>query len=113
MKIAFLGLGNMGSHMARNLVDAGYSVTGFDVVEAALQAATEHGVMPGILPTKRSKTLMWLSPCFLPASMSWLLIVMGYWLQLHRVRCLSIHRPSPSMMQSKQQKWRMMPGILH
>lgn len=47
MKIAFLGLGNMGSHMARNLVDAGYSVTGFDVVEAALQAATEHGVMPG------------------------------------------------------------------
>ena len=46
MKIAFLGLGNMGSHMARNLVDAGYSVTGFDVVEAALQAATEHGVMP-------------------------------------------------------------------
>lgn len=46
MKIAFLGLGNMGSHMARNLVDAGYSVTGFDVVQAAIKAAAEHGVTP-------------------------------------------------------------------
>ncbi len=47
MKIAFLGLGNMGSHMARNLVEAGYNVTGFDVVDAAIRAATEHGVIPG------------------------------------------------------------------
>ena len=46
MKIAFLGLGNMGSHMARNLVDAGYSVTGFDVVQAATKVAAEHGVTP-------------------------------------------------------------------
>ena len=46
MKIAFLGLGNMGSHMARNLVDAGYSVTGFDVVQAAIKVAAEHGVTP-------------------------------------------------------------------
>lgn len=45
MNIAFLGLGNMGSHMARNLVDAGYSVTGFDVVEAATAAAAKHGVL--------------------------------------------------------------------
>lgn len=47
MNIAFLGLGNMGSHMARNLVDAGYQVTGFDVVDAATQAAAEHGITPG------------------------------------------------------------------
>lgn len=46
MKIAFLGLGNMGSHMARNLVDAGYSVTGFDVVHTAIEAVAEHGVTP-------------------------------------------------------------------
>ncbi|MDN6489363.1 MAG: 3-hydroxyisobutyrate dehydrogenase [Yaniella sp.] len=46
MKIAFLGLGNMGSHMARNLVDAGYSVTGFDGVQAAIKVAAEHGVTP-------------------------------------------------------------------
>lgn len=46
MKIAFLGLGNMGFHMARNLVDADYDVTGFDVVETATQTAAEHGVTP-------------------------------------------------------------------
>lgn len=46
MNIAFLGLGNMGFHMARNLVSAGYRVTGFDVVEASTQAAVEHGITP-------------------------------------------------------------------
>jgi len=46
MKIAFLGLGNMGFHMARNLAAAGYDVTGFDVVEKALHAIAEHGVTP-------------------------------------------------------------------
>lgn len=42
--IAFLGLGHMGGPMAVNLVKAGYQVRGFDVVPAALEAATEHGV---------------------------------------------------------------------
>lgn len=46
MKIAFLGLGNMGFHMARNLAAAGYDVTGFDVVETATQAIAEHDVAP-------------------------------------------------------------------
>lgn len=46
MKIAFLGLGNMGFHMARNLAAAGYEVTGFDVVEAATKAIAEHDVTP-------------------------------------------------------------------
>ncbi len=31
MKIGFIGLGNMGAHMARNLAAAGHEVTGFDV----------------------------------------------------------------------------------
>ena len=31
MKIGFIGLGNMGAPMARNLAKAGYEVTGFDV----------------------------------------------------------------------------------
>ena len=31
MKIGFIGLGNMGAPMARNLAAAGHSVTGFDV----------------------------------------------------------------------------------
>src|SRR3954468_2248461 len=42
--IAFLGLGHMGGPMAVNLVKAGYTVTGFDVVPAALDAAREHGI---------------------------------------------------------------------
>ena len=42
--IAFLGLGHMGGPMAVNLVKAGYRVTGFDVVPAALDAAREHGI---------------------------------------------------------------------
>ncbi|MCE3291934.1 MAG: 3-hydroxyisobutyrate dehydrogenase, partial [Arthrobacter sp.] len=42
--IAFLGLGHMGGPMAVNLVKAGYTVAGYDVVPAALEAAREHGV---------------------------------------------------------------------
>ena len=42
--IAFLGLGNMGTPMAGNLVNAGYTVSGFDPVPAARAAAAEKGV---------------------------------------------------------------------
>ena len=42
--IAFLGLGHMGGPMAVNLVKAGYTVAGFDVVPAALEAARAHSV---------------------------------------------------------------------
>ncbi|GGH96163.1 3-hydroxyisobutyrate dehydrogenase [Arthrobacter liuii] len=43
-RVAFLGLGHMGGPMARNLVRAGYRVTGFDVVPSALEAAQAQGV---------------------------------------------------------------------
>ncbi len=43
-KIAFLGLGNMGLPMAANLAKAGHAVTGFDLVEAAKEAASASGV---------------------------------------------------------------------
>ena len=42
--VAFLGLGHMGGPMALNLVRAGYRVTGFDVVPAAMEAARVQGV---------------------------------------------------------------------
>jgi 3-hydroxyisobutyrate dehydrogenase len=42
--IAFLGLGHMGGPMAINLVKAGYTVAGFDVVPAALDTARAHGI---------------------------------------------------------------------
>ena len=50
-KIAFLGLGNMGAPMAANLVKAGHSVEGFDLVESAKTAAAATGVR--IAPSAR------------------------------------------------------------
>lgn len=43
MRIAFIGLGNMGGGMAANLVKAGHEVRAFDLSEAALAAAREAG----------------------------------------------------------------------
>jgi 3-hydroxyisobutyrate dehydrogenase len=43
MKIAFIGLGNMGGGMAANLVKAGHEVRAFDLSKAALAAAREAG----------------------------------------------------------------------
>ena len=43
MKIAFIGLGNMGGGMAANLVKAGHQVNAFDLSEEALAAAADKG----------------------------------------------------------------------
>ena len=43
MKIAFIGLGNMGGGMAANLVKAGHSINAFDLAEAALALAKDNG----------------------------------------------------------------------
>jgi len=40
MKIGFIGLGNMGAPMARNLAAAGHDVTGFDTVSVAVDGVT-------------------------------------------------------------------------
>jgi 3-hydroxyisobutyrate dehydrogenase len=42
--IGFIGLGNMGGPMARNLVKAGHKVKGFDLAPAAIEAAKANGV---------------------------------------------------------------------
>src|SRR3712207_6778606 len=42
--VAFLGLGHMGGPMAANLVRAGHTVAGFDVVPAALDQARANGI---------------------------------------------------------------------
>ncbi len=51
MKIGFIGLGNMGGHMARNLATAGHEVTGFDVagvtVEGVANAASSAEAASG------------------------------------------------------------------
>ena len=43
MKIAFIGLGNMGGGMAANLVKAGHEVRAFDLSEEAASRARENG----------------------------------------------------------------------
>ena len=42
--IAFIGLGNMGNPMAANLIKAGHSVYGFDLMPANLPTAKDNGV---------------------------------------------------------------------
>lgn len=44
-RIAFIGLGNMGNPMAANLVRAGHTVRGFDLVADNLQKAADRGVL--------------------------------------------------------------------
>ena len=43
-RIGIIGLGNMGGHMARNLVTAGHQVKGFDLSEEAMNFAGQSGV---------------------------------------------------------------------
>lgn len=46
MKIAFIGLGNMGGYMAKNLLKAGHQVFGFDLNAQALSHFVEAGGTP-------------------------------------------------------------------
>ncbi len=45
-RIAFIGLGRMGSHMCRHVCAAGHEVTAFDLDTAAVSAACGHGARP-------------------------------------------------------------------
>ncbi|KQK17120.1 hypothetical protein BRADI_1g32590v3 [Brachypodium distachyon] len=47
--VGFIGLGNMGAHMARNLVMAGYKVSVHDINESAMKKFSDDGI-----PTKQS-----------------------------------------------------------
>ena len=44
--IGWVGLGNMGRPMTANLVKAGHTVKGFDLVPEAVEAAAKNGVNP-------------------------------------------------------------------
>ncbi len=46
MKIAFIGLGNMGGGMAANLARVGHEVRAFDLSKEALARAKEKGCTP-------------------------------------------------------------------
>jgi 3-hydroxyisobutyrate dehydrogenase len=45
-RVAFIGLGNMGSGMAANLARAGHEVRAFDLSAAALEKAEQNGCLP-------------------------------------------------------------------
>ena len=45
-EIGFIGLGIMGRPMARNLMDAGYSLTVYDVVGSAMEEVVGYGAKP-------------------------------------------------------------------
>src|SRR5699024_9150928 len=50
MRVGFIGLGNMGAHMAKRLLDAGHELFVFDLEPAAMQKLAEQGAhpLPGI-----------------------------------------------------------------
>jgi 3-hydroxyisobutyrate dehydrogenase len=75
MKVAFLGLGNMGLPMALNLMKAGHQVQGFDLVQtqldafkaaggisahSAAEAATDVDVIISMLPASRHVEALYL-----------------------------------------------------
>jgi 3-hydroxyisobutyrate dehydrogenase len=49
-KVGFIGLGNMGLPMARNLLKAGHAVTAFDLIDSALDAAVAAGAAAAAAP---------------------------------------------------------------
>ena len=49
-KIGFIGVGIMGKPMAKNLIDAGYKLVVYDIVEKALNEVVEHGAERGTSP---------------------------------------------------------------
>ncbi len=50
MKIGFIGLGNMGAHMATNLMKAGHELVVFDVVKAAVDKFVARGAVAASSP---------------------------------------------------------------
>jgi 3-hydroxyisobutyrate dehydrogenase len=50
MKIGFIGLGNMGAPMVRNLLKAGHTVSVFDVNAAAMEALAANGALASTSP---------------------------------------------------------------
>ncbi|WP_353645639.1 3-hydroxyisobutyrate dehydrogenase [Mesorhizobium sp. WSM2239] len=63
--IGFIGLGNMGNPMAANLVKAGYTVHGFDLVPENLKTARDNGVVVmanGIAAAKDAEVVITMLP---------------------------------------------------
>lgn len=68
MHIGFIGLGNMGAPMARNLLKAGHRLTVFDLSEAAVAGLAEASATPAASPAAVARTDAELVITMLPAS---------------------------------------------
>lgn len=53
--IAFIGVGNMGGPMARNLIKAGHNVTAFDLSDAVLEPVLKAGAKKGATANEAAK----------------------------------------------------------
>lgn len=62
--IAFLGLGQMGSPMANNLLQKGHSLQVFDVNAQAVDALVTQGATAAQTPAERQQALNLSSLCF-------------------------------------------------
>jgi 3-hydroxyisobutyrate dehydrogenase len=56
MRIGFIGTGTMGLPMVANLIKHGYGVVAYDVLPAALRAATQLGAQAATSPADAAKT---------------------------------------------------------
>jgi 3-hydroxyisobutyrate dehydrogenase len=68
MHIGFLGLGNMGAPMARNLLKAGHRLSVFDLSEAAVAGLVEAGATAAASPAALARTDVELIVSMLPAA---------------------------------------------
>lgn len=68
MHIGFLGLGNMGAPMARNLLKAGHRLTVFDLSEAAVAGLVEAGATAASSPAVLARADVELIITMLPAA---------------------------------------------
>jgi 3-hydroxyisobutyrate dehydrogenase-like beta-hydroxyacid dehydrogenase len=59
MKIAFIGLGNMGAPMARNLIKAGHSLRLVDLTKPYWRSWSNWAAASALRPVKRLKTPNW------------------------------------------------------
>ena len=50
IKVGFIGLGNMGQGMAKNLIKKGHEVVAFDTSAEALKVAVANGAAEGLSP---------------------------------------------------------------
>ena len=89
MKLGFIGIGAMGSHMTVNLINAGYDVTVFDIRKEAMEYIMQFGAKLGSSPSdvaKKSNIIL----TSLPSTNALKDVVLGEQGMLESMKCGSI-----------------------